>query len=171
MRTNEYDHIILSDQEVLRQEFYIRSKKGKKASKELLLLTDKRIYFYGRDNRLFRRSMVSRFVNLKAVYAGSRSKGRFPILITIASLLVTLSLGFLFAYSFSLVDFPQSINATLSYIGLGVGSLFALLYFFLTEKMITLEYPGDNLVIHCNRMKEKNLNKMFRLISNAIDQS
>lgn len=167
MRANDYEHIILSDHEDIKQEFYIKSAKGKKASRELLLLTDKRIYFYGKEKKLFMRSNVSRFLNLKAIFAGSRSKGRYTILLLVSILLLFLSVV---TYGLSSIG-SASTDQTVSILGFIFGALFLVAYLFLTEKIITLEYPGDNLVIHCNRMKEKEINRMFRLISNAIDHS
>ncbi len=171
MRQNDYEHIILNDSEDLKQEFYIKSGKGKHASKELLLLTNKRIYFYGREKRLFMRSKVSRFVNLKAIYAGSRSKGRYSILLFFAIMFLVFFIGIHLLSNSSYLGLSFSIEPLIVNLGEAFGILFLIAYIFLTEKIITLEYPGDNLVIHCNRMKEKNINRMFRLISSAIDES
>jgi|GEM_PF-4269251 len=169
MRTNDYEHIILSDQEDVKQEFYIKSSKKKGANKELLLLTNKRIYFYGKEKRLFMRSNVSRFVNLKAIFAGSRSKGRYPILLSIAIVLMLFSMANYFFIN--IMNNSGMGEVSFSYIGFGLGLVFFLAYLFFTERIITLDYPGDSLVIHCKRMREKDINRMFRLISSAIDQS
>lgn len=169
MRANDYEHIILSDQEDVKQEFYIKSSKKKGASKELLLLTNKRIYFYGKEKGLFMRSNVSRFVNLKAIFAGSRSKGRYPILLSIALVLLLFSMANYFFIE--VMNNAGMGDSFLSFVGLGLAVLCFLAYVFFTERIITLDYPGDSLVIHCKRMREKDINRMFRLISRAIDQS
>jgi hypothetical protein len=169
MKTGDYEHIILSDHEVLKQEFYIKSSKGKGSSRELVLLTNKRIYFYGKEKGVFMRKMVSRFLNLNAIFAGSRSRGRYPILLLIAIVLFVFSfLNYGLFYTNMASGFEDPL---LTYIGVGLGLVFFLAYVFFTEKIITLDYPGDSLVIHCSHMKEKDINRMFRLISSAIDQS
>lgn len=165
--------IKFKEKENVRASFQLESKG------QLVVLTDKRIYFAGSEKKGFMKKRFGvHFVNLDSVIAGSTSKSKtyWPLIFVLLFGLVGL-LGVLSAQMSESVPQLQMITDVLGsntmFVGIG-GLAFAFLFLVLfmksTKKLIVLNHMGgEELVLPMNGKSDEEINSYLEIIADGID--
>lgn len=146
---------------------------------QLVVLTDKRIYFAGTEKKGFMKKRFGvHFVNLDSIIAGSRSKSKtyWPLIFVFLFGLVG-ALGIMSAQMSESVPQLQIVSDLLGsntmFVGIGgaaLAFLFLMAFMKSTRKVIVLNHMGgEELVLPMNGKSDEEINSYLEIIADGID--
>ena len=165
--------IKFKEREDVRASFQLESKG------QLVVLTDKRIYFAGSEKKGFMKKRFGvHFVNLDSIIAGSQSKSKsyWPLIFVILFGLIGL-IGVLKDQIVQNVPSLESLYAPLGenalFIGAGglaIAFIFLIAFVKSTRKVIVLNHMGgEELILPMNGKSDEEINSYLEIIADGID--
>jgi len=170
MKEEAVKKILISKDEEVLMTWSLTKKKLFSSLKKYVILSSSRLYFYGTlKPSLLSRAKGLKFINIDSVIAGAKSKMR-SILSLIIGILLLIGGLVLFYQDYALAS-ESDYNPPYEYLYVSGGLFLIALIIFLKnqKKTVTVEYLGGNLIIPCNKVSDKDINKFLEHIANITD--